>query len=133
MVKKTKGRQDVKGIRDNAILSLMYSLALRRSELINTDLVHLSLGDGDEPSTISIIGKGKTQRTKLSIPEPTVEGFEDMAGEERAGGWTSLLQSRQRWELQRKTHRKRSVPNHKETWEDRLVWRPVPTESDILR
>ena len=73
MVGKTKGRQDIKGIRDNAILSLMYSLALRRSELVNTDLVHLSLADGDQPSTISIIGKGKTQRTKLSIPEPTVK------------------------------------------------------------
>ena len=43
MVNKTRLRQDVKGIRDNAILSLMYSLALRRSELINTDLADLSM------------------------------------------------------------------------------------------
>jgi integrase/recombinase XerC len=75
MVSKTKERQDVKGVRDNAILSLMYSLALRRSELINTDLAHLTLGDGEEPPTISIIGKGKTQRAKLSIPEQTVKAL----------------------------------------------------------
>lgn len=72
MVGKTKVRQDIKGIRDTAILSLMYSLALRRSELVNTDLAHLYLGNGSEPSSISIIGKGRTQRSKLSIPEPTV-------------------------------------------------------------
>ena len=73
MVKRTRARQDVKGIRDTAILSLMYALALRRSELINTDLAHLSLSHSDEPSTISIIGKGKTQRMKLTIPDPTVK------------------------------------------------------------
>ncbi len=72
MVKKTKGRQDIKGIRDNAILSLMYALALRRSELINTDLSDLFMGVGNEPSTIAIMGKGRTQKTKLTIPEPTV-------------------------------------------------------------
>ena len=70
MVNKTRGRLDVKGIRDNAILSLMYSLALRRSELINTDLVDLLIGNGGDPSTLAIIGKGKTQKTKLTIPEP---------------------------------------------------------------
>jgi integrase/recombinase XerC len=72
MVKKTRGRQDIKGIRDNALLSLMYSLALRRSELISTDLSDLFIGNGNSPSTIAIIGKGKTQKTKLTIPEPTV-------------------------------------------------------------
>ena len=72
MVNKTRVRQDIKGIRDQAILSLMYSLALRRSELINTDLVDLSIGNGVDPSALAIIGKGKTQRTKLTIPEPTL-------------------------------------------------------------
>jgi integrase/recombinase XerC len=62
-----KDRKDSKGIRDYAILCTLYSLALRRSELVNTDLEHLDVNEG----TLSVLGKGKTQRTKLTLPEPT--------------------------------------------------------------
>ena len=62
-----KDRKDSKGIRDYAILCVLYSLALRRSELVNTRLEHLDLNEG----TLSILGKGKTQRIKLTLPEAT--------------------------------------------------------------
>lgn len=67
MLDACKDRRDTKGIRDYAILCVLYSLALRRSELVTTRLEHLDLNDG----TLSILGKGKTQRTKLTLPEPT--------------------------------------------------------------
>jgi integrase/recombinase XerC len=67
MLEACRNRQDPKGIRDYAILCVLYSLALRRSELVNTHLEHLDLHEG----TLSILGKGKTQRIKLTLPEPT--------------------------------------------------------------
>jgi integrase/recombinase XerC len=67
MLEVCKDRKDVKGVRDYAILCTLYSLALRRSELVNTRLEHLNLDEG----TLSILGKGKTQRIKLTLPEPT--------------------------------------------------------------
>ena len=67
MLEACKDRKDTKGIRDYAILCVLYSLALRRSELVNTHLEHLDLNEG----TLNILGKGRTQRTKLTLPEPT--------------------------------------------------------------
>src|SRR5208283_439946 len=67
MLELCKDRKDSKGIRDYAILCTLYSLALRRSELVNTRLEHLDLDEG----TLSVLGKGKTQRIKLTLPEPT--------------------------------------------------------------
>jgi integrase/recombinase XerC len=67
MLEMCKDRKDVKGIRDHAILCTLYSLALRRSELVNTALKHLDLDEG----TLSVLGKGKAQRVKLTLPEPT--------------------------------------------------------------
>lgn len=67
MLDACKHRHDAKGIRDYAILCTLYSLALRRSELVNTALEHLDLNEG----TLSILGKGLTQRTRLTLPEPT--------------------------------------------------------------
>lgn len=67
MLELCKDREDTKGIRDYAILCTLYSLALRRSELVNTSLEHLDFNEG----TLSILGKGKTQRIKLTLPEPT--------------------------------------------------------------
>lgn len=67
MLEACKDRKDTKGIRDYAILCTLYSLALRRSELVNTYFEHLDLNEG----TLSVLGKGKAQRIKLTLPEPT--------------------------------------------------------------
>ena len=60
-------RTDGKGIRDLAILHLLHDLALRRNEVIQLDSEDIDL----EAGTIEIIGKGMTQKVKLSLPEPT--------------------------------------------------------------
>ena len=72
MLSITRSRTDTKGIRDTAIITLLYSLALRRSELVELELAHVDL----ESRRISIKGKGKTQRTKLTLPEPVVTSLE---------------------------------------------------------
>ena len=61
-------RVDAKGRRDRAVLHLLFDLALRREEV-----VHLDLGDVDvEKKTISILGKKRTQKETLTVPEPTM-------------------------------------------------------------
>src|SRR6266852_511596 len=57
-----------KATRDRALLRLLYDLALRRSEAASLDVAHVSL----EAKTMSILGKGRSERVALSLPEPTV-------------------------------------------------------------
>ncbi len=64
----TAGRGDKKGTRDTAILRLLFDLGLRRGELTALDLSDLDL----ERKTIQVMGKGKTQKTELTLPVPTV-------------------------------------------------------------
>ncbi len=64
----TEARGDVKGIRDKAILRLLFDLGLRRGEVTGLDLEDLDL----ERKTISVLGKGKTQKKELSLPAPTI-------------------------------------------------------------
>ncbi|MFC1836374.1 tyrosine-type recombinase/integrase [Thermodesulfobacteriota bacterium] len=71
MLELTKSRHDPKGVRDYAILSTLYSLALRRSELVDTRLEDLDL----EANTLAIIGKGDTQRIRLTLPDPTKQAL----------------------------------------------------------
>jgi len=42
-------------------------LALRRSEAVSLDVEHLDL----ETGTVSVLGKGRSERVALSLPEPT--------------------------------------------------------------
>jgi integrase/recombinase XerC len=56
-----------KGVRDRALLRLLYDLALRRSEAVSLDLEHLDL----EAGTVSVLGKGRSERVTLTLPEPT--------------------------------------------------------------
>ena len=64
----TEERGDKKGIRDKAILRLLFDLGLRRGELVALDLSDVDL----ERKTISVLGKGRTQKTQLSLPEKTM-------------------------------------------------------------
>lgn len=65
-------RGNAKAVRDRAILRLLYDLALRASELINLDICDADL----ETSTIFILGKGRTQKERLTMPEPTKEALQ---------------------------------------------------------
>ncbi len=61
-------RGGVKGIRDKAILRLLFDLGLRRGELTALDLSDLDF----EKKTIQVMGKGRTQKTEMTLPAPTI-------------------------------------------------------------
>lgn len=60
-------RNDLKGLRDQAIVHLLFDLALRRGEVASLDLKHLDLASG----TLSILGKGRRERETVRLPAPT--------------------------------------------------------------
>lgn len=62
-------RRDKKALRDRAALRLLYDLGLRRSEVVGLDVDDLDLDAG----TVAVLGKGRTQKTKLTLPGPTKE------------------------------------------------------------
>jgi len=64
----TEDRGDKKGIRDKAILRLLFDLGLRRGEVTSLDVADMDL----ERKTIQVMGKGRTQKTELSLPAPTI-------------------------------------------------------------
>jgi len=61
-----------RGVRDKALLRLLYDLALRRGEVAGLDLSDVDLAN----RKITIIGKGYTDKQTLSLPEPTVEALQ---------------------------------------------------------
>lgn len=61
----------VLGLRDRAILEVLYSAGLRVSELSGMDIEHLSLAEG----TVRVIGKGNRERLALLGP-PAVTALE---------------------------------------------------------
>ncbi len=48
-----------------AILRCLYDLGLRRAEVVRLDLEDLDLAGG----TVGILGKGRTQKMKLTLPQ----------------------------------------------------------------
>ena len=66
-------RNDPKAIRDIALIRLFFDLGLRVSEAIGLDVSDLDLVS----RTIEIMGKGRTQKQKLSVPQPTVEALKN--------------------------------------------------------
>jgi integrase/recombinase XerC len=60
-----------KNIRDRTIIHLLYDLGLRRSEVVGMDRVDVQL----EAGTIAVLGKGRTQKETLTLPEPTKEAL----------------------------------------------------------
>ena len=60
-----------KAVRDTALLWMLYSPALRRAEVISLDLKHVDL----KTSTVHVLGKGKTEREKLTMPVQAIEAL----------------------------------------------------------
>ena len=60
-------RVDAKGRRDRAVLHLLFDMALRREEAVRLDVADLNL----EAGTLAVLGKKRTEREALTIPEPT--------------------------------------------------------------
>ncbi len=67
------GRGDPKTVRDRAIVRLLFERALRRGEVASLDVEHLDLDTG----TVSVLGKGHTDRESLTLPEPTRRALAD--------------------------------------------------------
>ncbi len=65
--------QSNKGRRDVALLRLLFDLALRRGEALSLDVEHVDIAFG----TVSILGKGRTERVALSLPAPTSSALTD--------------------------------------------------------
>lgn len=65
-------RSDTKAKRDRALVRLLYDLGLRRGEAVALDLGDLDLKAG----TVSILGKGRTERETLTLPSPTRSALE---------------------------------------------------------
>jgi integrase/recombinase XerC len=59
-------RSTIKGIRDYAILRLLWDNALRRNEVCSLDV-----GDFDKLGRLSILGKGKIQKTLIDLSPAT--------------------------------------------------------------
>lgn len=60
-------RVDAKGKRDRAVLHLLFDMALRREEAVHLDLEDVDL----EKGTLSVLGKKRTEKESLTVPEPT--------------------------------------------------------------
>lgn len=71
MMDHCRDRGDRKGVRDFALLRMLFDLGLRRSEASELDLEHINL----EAATVSILGKGRIQRETLSMPRATIEAL----------------------------------------------------------
>ena len=55
-----------KGVRNLALVRLLHDLALRRAEAIALDVADVDL----EAGTIAVVGKGRTEPVKLTLPDP---------------------------------------------------------------
>jgi integrase/recombinase XerC len=60
-------RSDAKGTRDQAVLSLLSDLGLRRGEVVGLDLEHVDITG----SRLAVLGKGRRDREWVTMPEPT--------------------------------------------------------------
>lgn len=72
MLAQVEGRRRPKLIRDYAILRLLHDLALRASEISRLDLEDVNLSG----NTVAVLGKGRTQKTFLTIPAQTKDALE---------------------------------------------------------
>lgn len=65
-------KNNIKSIRDYAILRLLFDLALRASEVVGLDLNDIDLLNNE----ILVLGKGKKNKIKMSLPAPTKKALE---------------------------------------------------------
>jgi integrase/recombinase XerC len=69
------------GLRNLAIVRTLHDMALRRGELASLDVAHLDVAD----SCLWVVGKGKRERQRLTIPAPTLAailGWLDARGDQ---------------------------------------------------
>jgi integrase/recombinase XerC len=69
-------RKDPKGMRDRALLRCLFDLGLRRAEVLRLDLEDLDM----EAGTVAVLGKGRTDKVKLTLPPETKKALEAWIG-----------------------------------------------------
>jgi len=74
-----------KGKRDLALVRLMHDLGLRRGEVVALDLADLDL----EAGTVAIVGKGKSEKTNVTLNAPTAAALADWVA--ARGEWPGPL------------------------------------------
>ena len=67
MLDQVESKTTGKSIRDRGILRLLHDLGLRRGELVSLDMADVATDMG----TINVMGKGRLQKEKLTLPNPT--------------------------------------------------------------
>jgi integrase/recombinase XerC len=72
LLEQLAGRADAKGVRDRALLRLLFDLALRRSEVVRLDLADFD----PQAGTVAVLGKGRTAKVALTLPTPTRTALE---------------------------------------------------------
>jgi integrase/recombinase XerC len=72
LLEQLAGRSDAKGVRDRALLRLLFDLGLRRSDVVRLDLADLDRDTG----RLAVLGKGRTAKVALSLPAPTQAALE---------------------------------------------------------
>jgi integrase/recombinase XerC len=72
LIQSLTGKQDPKSLRDLALLRMLFSLALRRNEVLSLDLEHLEL----EKNAVWILGKQRRERERLKLPRLCKEALE---------------------------------------------------------
>lgn len=72
MLRLAAARGDAKGTRDVALLRLLWDLGLRRKEVVELDVEHLDVAE----RRLYVLGKGRTQRSPVTLPRPTVEALQ---------------------------------------------------------
>jgi integrase/recombinase XerC len=73
------------GKRDLALVRLMHDLGLRRGEVVSLDLADLDL----EAGTVAIIGKGKSEKSNVTLNAPTATALADWV--KARGEWPGPL------------------------------------------
>lgn len=64
-------RTDAHGVRDFALLRLLYDLGLRRQEVVTLDVDHVAL----DRFSVSVLRKGRSERQPLSLPPATANAL----------------------------------------------------------
>jgi len=72
LVRAARRRNDGTGLRNLAALRLLFDLALRREEVVSLDVDDVDLAAG----TVAVVGKGRTQKIRLTLPGPTQAALE---------------------------------------------------------
>jgi len=67
------GQAKGKALRDVALLRLLHDLGLRRAEVAGLDIEDLDIKAG----TVAVLGKGRTQKQIMTLPEPTKQALRE--------------------------------------------------------